>query len=257
MNFTERGFGLRPPLGVSDRANSAAALLKPGDIDWDRVFTESGAKWLHTGGVFSALSNETAAFTLAAVEAAHDRGVTVSYDVNFRPSLFSALGDRIIHSDLTRQIFEHVDVLVSNEPEFRLTIGEEVPSGELPDGERFQRFVDDASRRFPNIGIFAATQRRQISASRNDWGAIAWSENTGFVHGRSFPGLEILDRIGGGDAFVAGFAYGILNKLPLARALEIGIAHGALVMTTPGDLSAASLSEVMSLANGAPLMTIR
>ncbi|WP_206447891.1 sugar kinase [Agrococcus sp. KRD186] len=257
LNFTERGFGVRPAYGVSDRAFSAAARLAPGEVDWDDLFRRRGVRWFHTGGVFTALSPSSAALTLEAVRAAKSHGVTVSYDVNFRPSLWRALADPADHAATTREIFRYVDVLISNEPEYLLSVGETVVDASDAQAERFLRMVERARKDFPNIALMAATQRTMRSASVNDWGAIAWSDRTGVVHSSVRERLDILDRVGAGDSFVAGLAYGLLTGAELSWALELGVAHGALVMTTPGDTSSARRTEVEALAAGSGIRAVR
>ncbi|WP_396640948.1 sugar kinase [Microbacterium sp.] len=257
LNFTERGFGTRPAFGVSDRAQSAASRLSRGDIDWEQLFGERGVRWLHTGGVFTTLSESTLRLTLQAVRAAKKHGVLVSYDVNFRPSLWHALGDYESHARVVRQIFEYVDVLFTNEPEYRLSIGEDPQIDDLPLIDQFSRMVLDAEVRFPQLSMIAATHRVVRSASTNDWGAVAWTPSTGVISSSVLEQLDIFDRVGAGDSFVAGVAYGLLRDHKLEWSLELGVAHGALVMTTPGDTSSARRDEVESLAARRAIVAVR
>ncbi len=257
LNFTERGYGMRPAFGVSDRAQSAASRMAPGDVDWEAVFTGRGARWLHTGGVFTTLSESTLRLTLQAVRAAKKHGAVVSYDVNFRPSLWQALGDYEAHTRIVHQIFEHVDILITNEPEYRLSIGEPPPTDDLPSRDQFARMTEDVHKRFPQVSLIAATQRRTTSASTNDWAAVAWTPHDGLIHSSTHESLDILDRVGAGDSFVAGLAYGLLTAQTLEWSLELGVAHGALVMTTPGDTSSARRTEVEALAARRGIVAVR
>lgn len=229
LNFTERGFGIRGAVGVSDRGNSAASQLRPGQIDWDVIFT-SGVRWFHTGGIFASLSPSTAEVAAEAIEAARRHGVPVSYDCNYRASQWAFRGGPDAADLLHQRLAGNVDVL----------FGAPV---------RRDRIVE-LRRRFAEVQVFAATERRVTSASRNDWRAAAWSEATGYIESISHRNLEVLDRVGSGDAFAAGVIYGLITGRPLDVALGLGIAHGALVMTTPGDSSMATRAEVERLADG-------
>jgi 2-dehydro-3-deoxygluconokinase len=257
INFTERGFGARAGLGISDRAGSAPARMQIGDIDWDDVFSATQPRLFHTGGVFTALSPETAHLALEAVRIAKRHGALVSYDVNFRPSLWAALNDQRQHAETIRELLTNVDILISNEPEYMLSIGETTTARGNTSATPFERLIDDVKERFPNIGIVAATQRVVHSASRNDWGAIGWSDGTGIIATGMMRNIEILDRIGGGDSFVSGLAFGILDGQSLKDSLALGVAHGALAMSTPGDLSMAKREEVEALAAGHAPVTRR
>lgn len=256
INFTERGFGVRPALGVSDRAFSAAARMTPGSVDWSRTFDETAPRWFHTGGVFATLSRGSAELALEAVTAAKSRGVRVSYDVNFRPSLWRALEDESAHTRVICDILAQADLLISNEPEYRRSIGEPAAAPESQE-RSFARMVEDVRARFSGIGTVVATTRRAVSATRNDWGAVAWSESTGHVAAAPITDLEILDRVGGGDALVAGVIYGLLSGQPLPAALELGVASGALAMTTPGDTLSARRDEIEALASRRPIVAER
>ncbi|MGA4644483.1 PfkB family carbohydrate kinase [Limisphaera sp. 4302-co] len=253
LNFTERGFGVRAALGVSDRGHSAASQLKPGDFDWDDIFGRRGVRWFHTGGIFAGLSETTAALALEAVQKARQHGVIVSYDLNYRPSLWKAVGGQARAREVNRQIARHVDVMLGNEEDFTACLGLEV-EGTDPnllhlDVSAFQRMIQRAVREYPNFKAVATTLRAAKTATRNDWGAIAWV-NGQFYQSRSYPDLEILDRVGGGDSFASGFIYGLMTGADPQRAVELGAAHGALAMTTPGDTSMATLAEVEKLVAG-------
>ena len=255
LNFTERGFGLRGALGVSDRGNTAASQLRPGDVDWEHLFGTLGVRWFHTGGIFAALSETTPHVVEEAVEAASRHGTVVSYDLNYRPSLWKGVGGVERAREVNRQLATRVDVMIGNEEHFTACLGLEIEGAdehlsELDTGS-FRAMIERASAEFPNFAVVATTLRAVRSATVNDWSAIAWSREAGFVEATPRPGLEILDRVGGGDSFASGLIYGLLEHRDLQLATEYGAAHGALAMTTPGDTSLASLAEVEALVRGA------
>jgi 2-dehydro-3-deoxygluconokinase len=254
LNFTERGFGLRGAVGVSDRGLTAASQLQPSDVDWDHLFGELGVRWLHTGGIFAALSEGTPDVIEAAATAAHRHGTVVSYDLNYRPSLWHTIGGQRRAQEVNRRLAPLVDVMIGNEEDFTASLGFAVPETtsdlrEL-DSANFRSMIDDVVREFDNFQVIATTLRTVRTATRNDWGAIAWSAATGFVEATHRRGLEILDRVGGGDSFAAGLAHSLMAGHDLALAVEYGAAHGALAMTTPGDTSMATLKEVEALMAG-------
>jgi len=254
LNFTERGFGVRGAVGVSDRGNTAIAQLKPGDIDWSEIFGRRGARWFHTGGIFAALSESSAEVALEAVEAAHRYGTVVSYDLNYRPSLWKSIGGQAKAQMVNKELAKHVDVMIGNEEDFTAALGFEIEGTdanltELP-VDAFGRMISQVSAAYPNFSVIATTLRAVRSATVNDWGAIAWSEESGLVEATNRAGLEIFDRVGGGDSFASGLVYGLLSGLNLSEAVNIGAAHGALAMTTPGDTSMATAKEVLKLAGG-------
>jgi 2-dehydro-3-deoxygluconokinase len=255
LNFTERGFGVRGALGVSDRGNTAAAQLAPGQIDWEHLFGELGVRWLHTGGIFAALSETTPTVVEEAVRAAARHGTIVSYDLNYRPSLWSGIGGIERAREVNRRLATHIDVMIGNEEDFTACLGLEVegtdPTLSAVDTASFRAMIERASREFPNFKVLATTLRTVRSATLNDWAAIAWSREGGFVEATPRPGLEILDRVGGGDSFASGLLYGLMERNDLQLAVEYGAAHGALAMTTPGDTSTATLAEVEALMRGA------
>ena len=266
LNFTERGFGVRGALGVSDRGNTAASLMAPGDVDWDHVFGELGARWFHTGGIFAALSDSAADTTIAAVTAARRHGTIVSYDLNYRPSLWKAIGGQKRAQEVNREIAPLVDVMIGNEEDFTACLGFEVPGvqmeGAEPNLERveadaFAAMIDEVARAYPNLSVIATTLRGVRSATVNDWSALAWSRKSGLVASTERPGLEILDRVGGGDSFASGLIAALLDGEDLATAVEYGAAHGALAMTTPGDTSMATRDDVVRLAKGRGARVVR
>ncbi|WP_448058968.1 sugar kinase [Cellulomonas hominis] len=254
LNFTERGFGVRGAVGVSDRGHTAVAQLAPGDVDWDHLFGELGVRWLHTGGIFAALSEQTAQTVVEAVTAAKRHGTLVSYDLNYRPSLWKAIGGQERAREVNREIARHIDVMIGNEEDFTASLGFEVEGVDehlsTLELDKFGAMIDRVAAAYPNFQVIATTLRTVRSATVNDWGAVAWSPSTGLVQATHRERLEILDRVGGGDSFASGLIYGLLEGQPLQTAVEYGAAHGALAMTTPGDTSMASRAEVLRLAGG-------
>ncbi|HEX7828256.1 MAG TPA: sugar kinase [Thermoanaerobaculia bacterium] len=251
LNFTERGFGLRAALGCSDRGHTAVSQLKPGDVDWDAIL--SGARWFHTGGIFAALSETTPDVAREAMQAANRHGVIVSYDLNYRPSLWKGIGGPEKARAVNRELAGLVDVLFGNEEDFSVALGFEVEGvdehlGELPK-EAFKQMIGKVRAEYPALAVIATTLRVARTATRNDWGAIAWSDGD-FFEATPRPDLEIYDRVGGGDSFASGLIYGFLKDKGPQWAVECGAAHGALAMTTPGDTSMATLAEVERAMKG-------
>jgi 2-dehydro-3-deoxygluconokinase len=253
LNFTERGFGVRGAVGVSDRGLSAASQLKAGDFDWDHIFGKLGVRWFHTGGIFAALSPTTAAVTLAAVQAAREHGTIVSYDLNYRPSLWKSIGGMAFAQEINTMIARSVDVMIGNEEDFTACLGLPVEGADEHlleiDVTAFKRMIETAVKAFPNFKATATTLRAAKTATVNDWAAIAWMGGN-FYESRKYPNLEILDRVGGGDSFASGFIYGLMSTGDPQKAVDYGAAHGALAMTTPGDTSMASKDEVEKLMQG-------
>lgn len=253
LNFTERGFGVRGAVGISDRGHSAASQLKPGDFDWDHIFGRLGARWLHTGGIFAALSDTTAELVLEAVQAARRHGVIVSYDLNYRPSLWKSIGGPQRAQAVNREIARNVDVMLGNEEDFTACLGFAVEGADEHlsriEVTAFKQMIDKAVKAYPNFRVVATTLRAVKTATRNDWGAICWGGGQ-FHEAPNRADLEILDRVGGGDSFASGLIYGLLKFNDPQKAVEYGAAHGALAMTTPGDTSMASLKEVEALVKG-------
>ncbi len=260
LNFTERGFGIRGAVGVSDRGHTAASQLKPGDFDWNILFGKLGVRWLHTGGIFAALSESTAAVTVEAVKAAHKHGTIVSYDLNYRPSLWKSIGGQAKAREVNREIAGYVDVMIGNEEDFTACLGFEV-EGASPDlshidSAAFKKMIKTAVSEYKNFKVVATTLRRVITATRNDWSAICCAGGK-FYESRPYPDLEILDRVGGGDSFASGLIYGFLKSGDPQMAVDYGAAHGALAMTTPGDTSMATLKEVEKIVGGGGARVVR
>lgn len=253
LNFTERGFGLRGAVGCSDRGNTATSQIKPGDIDWEHIFGTRGVRWFHTGGIFAALSETTGEVAIEAATAAHRHGTIVSYDLNYRPSLWKGIGGLETCREVNRRIAPYVDVMIGNEEDFTACLGFEVEGAdknltELEQGA-FQKMITKAVETFPNFKATATTLRGVKTATVNDWGAICWMDGR-FYSATHRPNVEIMDRVGGGDSFASGFIYGLMVKGDPQLAVEYGAAHGALAMTTPGDTTMASLAEVEKLVGG-------
>jgi len=253
LNFTERGFGIRGAVGCSDRGHTAASQLRVGDIDWEHIFGTLGVRWFHTGGIFAALSDTTGDVVIEAARIAKKHGTVVSYDLNYRPSLWGAYGGLGRCREVNRAIAPSLDVILGNEEDFTACLGLEVEGVDehLVDLEvsSFQRMISTAVKTYPNFMAVAATMRGVKTATVNDWGAICWSDGE-FHTATHRPGLEILDRVGGGDSFASGLIYGLMELGDAALAVEYGAAHGALAMTTPGDTTMASLAEVEKVVRG-------
>jgi len=253
LNFTERGFGLRAALGCSDRGHTAISQLRPGELDWIKIFQEQGARWFHTGGIFCALSETTPQVAREAMEAAKRAGTIISYDLNYRASLWSSIGGKEKAQSVNRALVSLVDVLFGNEEDFTAALGYEVEgldeSHSDLDPRFFQKMMEKVKRDYPGLAVVATTLRNAKTATRNDWGAIAYADGT-FHQSVTREDLEIYDRVGGGDSFASGLIYGLLSGRDTAWAVECGAAHGALAMTTPGDTSMATLSEVLQAMKG-------
>jgi 2-dehydro-3-deoxygluconokinase len=254
LNFTERGFGIRGAVGCSDRGNSAASQLEPGDVDWERVFGSLGVRWFHTGGIFAALSETTGPVVIEAAKAARKHGTIVSYDLNYRPSLWKSSGGLEKCREINREIARHVDVMIGNEEDFTACLGFEVEGSDenLTDLDvgSFQKMIARAVAEFPNFKATATTMRGVKTATINDWGAMCCCDGE-FYRATHRPALEIMDRVGGGDSFASGFIYGMMVLDDPQKAVEYGAVHGALAMTTPGDTTMASLAEVEKIVAGA------
>jgi 2-dehydro-3-deoxygluconokinase len=255
LNFVERGFGVRAALGCSDRGNSAAAAMRPGDVDWDVVFGLDGVRWFHCGGIFAALGPETAALALEAMTAARRYGTVVSFDLNYRPSLWQAVGGTEAAAATNRALVEQVDVLLGNEEDFSAALGFEVEF-ERVDVDAYRRLHEQVLGAYPGLSLVATSLREAHTASRTDWSGVC-STRDGFFTGPALQGLEIFDRVGGGDSFASGLIYGLLAGRDVETALSYGVAHGALAMTTPGDTSMATLAEVERVRRGGAARVVR
>jgi 2-dehydro-3-deoxygluconokinase len=254
LNFTERGFGVRAAVGCSDRANSAASQIKKGDFDWETIFGRDGVRWLHTGGIFAALSTTTPDAIIEAVTIAKKYGTIVSYDLNYRASLWKDIGGQDKARQVNREIAKYVDVMIGNEEDFTAALGFEVEGLDEHcsnlDPSNFKKMIQKAVAQFPNFKAVATTLRNAKTAGRNDWGAILYIDGQ-FYEAVLRPDLEIYDRVGGGDSFASGLIYGLMEGKSPEQAVNYGAAHGALAMTTPGDTSTASLKEVEAVMKGA------
>jgi 2-dehydro-3-deoxygluconokinase len=253
LNFTERGFGIRGALGVSDRGITAASQMKKGDVDWEYIFGELGSQWFHTGGIFAALSETTADVIEEAMISAKKHGTIVSYDLNYRPSLWKSIGGKEKAQEVNRRLARYVDVMIGNEEDFTASLGfqvegvdENLSSLEL---KGFKNMILEAVKEFPNFKVAATTLRTVKTATVNSWGAICYYQGQ-FHEADHRADLEILDRVGGGDSFASGLIYGFLSTGDAQEAVEYGAAHGALAMTTPGDTSMATLAEVEKVKGG-------
>jgi 2-dehydro-3-deoxygluconokinase len=253
LNFVERGFGVRAGVGCSDRGHTAVSQLAPGDIDWRAVFDRDGARWFHTGGIFCALSETTPLVAREAMEGARRRGAVVSFDLNYRESLWRAYGGHTRAIEVNRGLMPLVDVLIGNEEDFSAALGFDVAgmSDEYADldRDRFKSMMGQVAGRFPNLQVVAVTLRHARTATLNDWSAVCWAGGA-FFDAMPRQDLEILDRIGGGDSFASGLIYGLLSGHDAQWAVDCGAAHGALAMTTPGDTSMATLADVERVMKG-------
>jgi 2-dehydro-3-deoxygluconokinase len=260
LNFTERGYGLRGAVGISDRGHTAAAQLKPGDIDWERIFGTLGVRWFHTGGIYAGLSETTPLVIEEAMAAARKHGTVVSYDLNYRPSLWKTFGGLAKCRDVNRRLAKYVDVMIGNEEDYTACLGFEVEGvdehlSDLDVGS-FRTMIEKAAAAFPNFKACATTLRGVKTASINDWSAVCWCKGE-FHQAPAMKDLWILDRVGGGDSFASGLAYGFLKFNDAQKAVDYGCAHGALAMTTPGDTSMATLAEVEKVVGGGSARVVR
>jgi len=254
--FLERGFGVRGGMGMMDRGNTAISQMKPGDVDWDEIFGDEGVRWFHTGGVMAALSEDSTALVREAMEAAKRHDTIVSFDCNYRPSLWKTRGGRKGSIAVNRALMPYVDVLFGHEGDVASVIG---PASHGPVWHTLESFNEMAQRvtaEFKHLKVIASTVRRTHTASSNGWSAFGFAEGKAY-EGLKFEALEILDRVGGGDSFASGLIYGLLQGKGMKWALDCGVAHGALAMTTAGDSSMATLAEVERLMAGGSAGTVR
>ncbi len=253
LNFTERGFGVRAALGCSDRGHTAASQLKPGDIDWEKIFGEQGVRWLHTGGIFAALSESTPLVAREAMQVAKKYGTVVSYDLNYRESLWKGIGGKDKAQQVNRELAPYIDVMIGNEEDFTAALGFAVEGLDENlsklNPENFRKMMVKVMEAFPNLAVVGTTLRNARTASINDWGAVCFT-NGQLFQAPNRESLEIFDRVGGGDSFDSGLIYGFLAGKGPQYAVECGAAHGALAMTTPGDTTMATLSEVEKVMKG-------
>jgi len=253
LNFTERGFGVRAAAGCSDRGHTAISQVKSGDFDWESIFgPANGSRWFHTGGIFAALSASTAEVAVEAMDAARKYGTPISYDLNFRDSLWKSIGGKAKAQEVNREIVRKVDLLLGNEEDFSAMLGVNIKGvnedfAELPI-EGYSEMLREVASLYPNLKMIASTLRSVRSATVNAWGAIALYEDK-IVHVPQRD-VEIFDRVGGGDSFASGLVYGLLAGKGIEWAVRCGVAHGALAMTTPGDTSMATLPEVERIIKG-------
>ena len=248
LNFTERGFGIRAALGCSDRGHTAISQLKPGEIDWERIFVKDGVRWFHTGGIFCALSETTPLVAQEAMEAAKRAGTVISYDLNYRASLWKSIGGKAKAQEVNRRLAPMVEVMLGNEEDFTAALGFAV--GGLDehhsklDASGFKQMIKAVVNEYPSMSVIATTLRQAKTASVNNWGALCYTDGR-FYEAPVRENLEIYDRVGGGDSFASGLIYGLLSGKDPQWSVECGAAHGALAMTTPGDTTMATLAEVL------------
>ena len=260
LNFTERGYGARAALGCSDRGHTAVSKLCKGDIDWDTIFGEHQVRWFHCGGIFAALSETTPEVAIEAMAKAKEYGTIVSYDLNFRASLWQDIGGIERAQEVNREIARYVDVMLGNEEDFTAALGFEVEGLDSDcsklDPGNFKKMIEKAVAAYPNFKVVATTLRNAKTATRNDWGAIVYTDGA-FYDAIMRPDLEILDRVGGGDSFASGLIYALMEGKPAQEAVNYGAAHGALAMSTPGDTSMARCNEVERVMKGGTARVVR
>jgi 2-dehydro-3-deoxygluconokinase len=247
--FLERGHGVRGGLGMMDRGHTPISQLRAGQVDWDEIFAREGARWFHTGGILCALSSESPALAKEAMQAAKRNGVMVSFDCNYRASLWKEQGGRQGSIDVNRSLMPYVDVLFGHEGDIAAVMGESSHGPPWHDEKSFGEMSERVVSEFKNVKVIATTTRRPKTATRNDWAAFGYAEGSVYKS-KDYLDLDILDRVGGGDSFAAGLMYGLLEGKGMQWALDCGVAHGALAMTTPGDSSMATLGEVEKLMSG-------
>ncbi len=253
LNFTERGFGIRGAIGCSDRANTAISQATPDELKLEYIFGELGVRWLHTGGIYAALSPQSCETVTEACRIAKKYGTVISYDLNYRPSMWSAIGGIEKAREVNREVAKYVDVMIGNEEDFTACLGFRIEGNDENlrelNLEGYRKRICEAAKAYPNFKAVATTLRTVRTATVNDWKAICWADGNIF-QSKAYDGLEILDRVGGGDSFASGLVYGLMTTQDAARAVEYGAAHGALAMTTPGDTTMASLEEVEAVMGG-------
>ena len=254
LNFTERGFGIRGAKGCSDRANTAISKAKPEDFDFDYIFGELGVRWLHTGGIYAALSEQASETVIEAIKTAKKYGTIVSYDLNYRPSMWSAIGGQAKAQEVNKEIAKYVDVMIGNEEDFTACLGFKIEGQDESlkelNVDGYKKMINEAVKTYPNFKAVATTLRTVHTATVNDWSALCWA-NGKIYKAADYKGLEIMDRVGGGDSFASGLIYGLMTTGDAEKAVNYGAAHGALAMTTPGDTTMATKKEVEAVMGGA------
>ena len=254
LNFTERGFGIRGAKGVSDRANTAISKATPEDFDFDYIFGTLGVRWFHTGGIYAALSEQSSKTVIEAIKTAKKYGTIVSYDLNYRPSMWSAIGGQEKAQEVNKEIAKYVDVMIGNEEDFTACLGFQIEGQDASlkklNVEGYKKMINEAVKTYPNFKAVATTLRTVHTATVNDWSALCWADGE-IYKAKDYNGLEIMDRVGGGDSFASGLIYGLMTTGDAEKAVNYGAAHGALAMTTPGDTSMATKSEVEAIMGGA------
>lgn len=254
LNFTERGFGIRGAVGCSDRANTAISKAKPQDFDFEYIFGDLGVRWFHTGGIYAALSEQSCETVIEAIKIAKKHGTIVSYDLNYRPSMWSAIGGKEKAQEVNKEIAKYVDVMIGNEEDFTACLGFDIEGNDKElrqlNVEGYKKMINDVVKVYPNLKVVATTLRTVKTATVNDWSALCWSDGK-IYKANQYDNLEILDRVGGGDSFASGLIYGLMSTGDAEIAVNYGAAHGALAMTTPGDTTMASKKEVEALMTGA------
>ena len=254
LNFVERGFGIRGAVGCSDRANTAISKATPEDFDFEYIFGTLGVKWLHTGGIYAALSEQSGQTLLEAIKTAKKYGTIISYDLNYRPSMWKDIGGIKKAQEINKEIAKYVDVMIGNEEDFTACLGFEIDGNDENlsslNVDGYKKMINEVVKVYPNFKVVATTLRTVKSASINDWGALCWADGE-IYRSKQYDNLEVYDRVGGGDSFASGLIYGLMTTNDAEIAVNYGAAHGALAMTTPGDTTMASKKEVEAVMGGA------
>lgn len=254
LNFTERGFSIRGAKGCSDRFNTAISKATAKDLDFEYIFGTLGVRWLHTGGIYAALSEETSRTVIEAIKTAKKYGTIVSYDLNYRPSMWSAIGGQKKAQEVNKEIAKYVDVMIGNEEDFTACLGFKIEGQDESlkklNVEGYKKMINEAVKTYPNFKAVGTTLRTVKTASVNDWSALCWADGE-IYKAKDYNDLEIMDRVGGGDSFASGLIYGLMSGKDAETAVNYGAAHGALAMTTPGDTTMATKEEVEAIIAGA------
>ena len=260
LNFTERGFGIRGAVGCSDRANTAISQMKPEDFDFEYIFGKLGVRWFHTGGIYAALSEKSCETVIAAIRVAKKYGTIISYDLNYRPSMWSAIGGQAKAQEVNKELAKYVDVMIGNEEDFTACLGFRIEGNDENLKKLnlvgYKKMINEAVKTYPNFKVVATTLRIVKTATINDWSALCWAEGK-IYKAKDYTELEVMDRVGGGDSFASGLIYGLIATGDAEQAVNYGVAHGALAMTTPGDTSMADKAEVEAIMDGAGARVMR